>query len=105
MLRLNDPIVYVDTHGVARGAVLTTIWGNASHAATKDAHGNILETDDPAATVNLVFTSGDPDRRDNGGSGRQIERSSSVVHMSRQDVFGNYWRRVDEQGKATEKQQ
>jgi len=103
MLKLSDPIVYVDTTGVARGAVLTTIWGDANREATKDAHGNILETDDPAPTVNLVFTSGDEDRRDNGGSGRQIERASSVVHASRQTVFGNYWRRVDEAGKETEK--
>lgn len=102
MLRLSDPIVYVDTHGTARGAVLTTIWGNPHHRAEKDAHGNVLDTDDPAPTVNLAFTSGDPDRRDNGGSGRQIERASSVVHMSVQTVFGNYWRRVDEQGKTTE---
>lgn len=102
MLRISDPIVYVDTHGTARGAVLTTIWGNATHQAEKDAHGNILETNDPAPTVNLVFTSGDPDRRDNGGSGRQIERASSVVHMTNQNVFGNYWRRVDEQAKETE---
>lgn len=103
MLRLIDSIVYVDTHGSARGAVLTTIWGNPSHQAETDAHGNILQTDDPAPTVNLVFTSGDPDRRDNGGSGRQIERASSVVHMTKQNVFGNYWRRVDEQAKETEK--
>jgi hypothetical protein len=103
MLKLSDPVVYVDTHGTARGAVLTTIWGNADYASTKDAHGNILETDDPAPTVNLVFTSGDEDRRDNGGCGRQIERGSSVVHASRQNVFGNYWRRVDEVGKETEK--
>ena len=103
MLRLNDPIVYVDTHGTVHGAVLTTIWGNAAYHAETDAHGNILQTDDPSPTVNLVFTSGDPDRRDNGGSGRQIERASSVVHMTNQNVFGNYWRRIDEQGKDTEK--
>jgi len=103
MLRLSDSIIYVDTHGTAHGAVLTTIWGNPYHEAKKDAHGNILETNDPAPTVNLVFTSGDEDRRDNGGSGRQIERSSSVVHMSCQNVFGNYWRRIDETGKETEK--
>lgn len=104
MLRLSDPIVYVDTHGVARGAVLSTIWDGGANPE-RDAHGNVIASDAPAPAVNLVFTSGDPDRRDNGGSGRQIERASSVVHMSRQETFGNYWRRLDEQGKATEKQQ
>lgn len=104
MLRLSDPIIYVDPHGVARGAVLSTIWDGGENPV-RDAHGNVLVSDAKAPAVNLVFTSGDPDRRDNGGSGRQIERASSVVHASRQDVFGNYWRRIDEPAKPTEKQE
>jgi hypothetical protein len=102
MLRLQDAIVYVDPHGVARGAILTTIWDGGPNPV-RDAHGNVLESDSVAPCVNLVFTSGDADRRDNGGCGRQIERESSVTHMSLSSVHGRYWRRLDEAGKDTER--
>jgi hypothetical protein len=105
MLKISDAVVYVDPHGVARGAVLCTIWGQGTTGGwhpEKDAHGNTVATDEPAPPVNLVFTSGDAGRRDNGGMGRQVERASSVPHMSRLEAHGNYWRRLDEPGKATE---
>lgn len=102
MLKLSDPVIYVDPFGVVRGAILTTIWDRGQNGRG-DSHNNTVESDADAPCVNLVFTSGDDNRTDNAGAGRQIERASSVVHMRMQSAHGNYWRRLDEQGKETER--
>ena len=40
--------------------------------------------------INLVLVSTDGDKQDTYG--RQIERETSVQHVSATDVHGNYWR-------------
>lgn len=75
-----DAIVYVDSTAVARAALVTTSGGS---------------------WVNLVVVSTDETRSDSYG--RQIERQTSVVHHSRQEAPGNYWRWADEQPKPTER--
>jgi hypothetical protein len=78
--RVGEPVIYVDPVGGMRHAIVTQPWG--------------------LTCINLVFVSGDEDRKDSFG--RQIERQSSCMHASVVPVHGNYWRFPDEPGKPTE---
>jgi len=83
----DSQIIYVDPKGVAHSALVTAWW-----------NGNQTITDYVSASgepgCNLVYVSGDPERKDS--CGRQIERNTSVVHKSKQPAHGNYWCWPDE---------
>ena len=81
---IGQHVIYVDTKGVARDA-LVTIWWSAT-AEQQKLYG--------APGVNVVFVSGDENKND--GYGRQTEHSTSICHRSKQSAPGNYWRWPDE---------
>lgn len=80
VLQEGDVVTYVDPRGVPRPALVTAVWGASP------------DTEDREVGVNLVFVSGDPERKD--PYGRQVERETSVVHEDSQPAHGNFWRRA-----------
>ena len=81
MPEVGEAVVFVDPVGVAHSALVTAAWSEDC--------------------INVVFVSGDLDKRDSYG--RQIERQTSIMHAAIVPVHGNYWRFVDEPGKETER--
>lgn len=79
-LQVGQSVVYVDPVGKRHAALVTEVW--------------------TPTCINLVFVSSDENRKDTFG--RQIERSTSLMHMSVVPVHGNYWRRAYELAKDTE---
>jgi hypothetical protein len=73
-------VVFVDPHSVPRPALLTQVWQPWG--------------DSQEPSVNLVFVSGDENRKDS--CGRQTEHSTSVPHRSNQAAPGLYWKWPDE---------
>ena len=73
-----DVIVYHDTHGTPHNALVTNAWGGVLDGA-----------------VNLAYVSDDKNETD--PYGQQLKRESSVSHVSKTNVFGRYWRRVNEE--------
>ena len=78
-----DAVVYVDPVGVVHPALVTAAWSEDC--------------------VNLVYVSSDASKRDSYG--RQIERTTSLMHASIVPVHGNYWRFHDQEAKPTEREQ
>ena len=83
-LEVGSAIVYVDPHGKRHNALVNIVWGSVE--SYQSASG------EPGC--NLIYVSGDGDKSDTYG--RQIERSTSVVHKSKQPAHGNYWCWPDE---------
>lgn len=75
-MQIGDLVIYVDSLGVERPALLTAIWGP---------YGELQKP-----SVNVVIVSNDEKEHDTYG--RQIKRETSVVHQSAQPAHGNYWR-------------
>jgi hypothetical protein len=75
-LEVGSSIIYVDAHAKEHNALVTVVWSAMSG-----------QEGEPGC--NLVFVSGDDSKTD--PYGRQIERSTSVVHRSKQPAHGNYW--------------
>lgn len=78
-----DSVIYHDEIGTPYPALVT-------------AGGFEYLEDERAATgyLNVIYVSIDSSKRDNYG--RQIERSSSVSHVSQTTAWGRYWRWSDE---------
>ena len=72
---VRDVVIYHDPKGQPHNALITNVWSNTC--------------------INLAFVSSDPARSDSYG--RQIERTTSMVHGSQQAAHGNYWRWPDEE--------
>ena len=70
-------VIFHDGKGLPHNALVKAVWG-----------------DGETPCINLVFVSGDEARQD--GAGRQTEIETSVVHKSKSNVHGNYWRWPDE---------
>ena len=87
MVKIGDAVIFVDPVGQPRPALVTAVWGQYATPMS------------PAPGVNLVIVSEDPFRDDTYG--RQIERSTSVVHQSNQPAHGNYWREVGDTSPLT----
>tara|TARA_R110000868_G_scaffold118613_4_gene314548 strand:- start:762 stop:1025 length:264 start_codon:yes stop_codon:yes gene_type:complete len=68
--QLGEAIVYCDPTGVDYDALITAVWGTTC--------------------INLLFVSGDENRKDSYG--RQVERQTSMSHVSQSQVHGFYWR-------------
>ena len=71
-------VIYVDTLGKDRPALVTTIHGPA----------------DKNPGINCVIVNDDDKQTDTYGN--KIERATSVSHQSAQWAHGNYWYFVDE---------
>jgi hypothetical protein len=83
----NSQVIYVDPKGVRRAALVTVWWtGDQEISTYRAANG------EPGC--NLVFVSGDENRKDS--CGRQVEHATSVVHKAKQVAHGNYWCWPDE---------
>jgi len=83
-LEVGSSIVYVDQHAKAHNALVTVVWGDIPSYQSP--------TGQPGC--NVVFVSGDASKADQYGT--QIERETSVVHMTLQPAHGRYWRWADE---------
>lgn len=84
--KIGGYVFFVDERAVRRPALVTQVWKSMG------GHG--------ADGVNVVFVN--PDDSHSDQYGRQIERKTSVTHMSQQPAHGWYWRGIDEVGKETE---
>lgn len=73
MVKIGDAVTFVDPTGKHFNAVCTANWDS----------GNEFPS------INVVYVSGDESETDSYG--RQIKRSTSVVHQSKQAAHGNYW--------------
>lgn len=74
MLHVGDVVIFHDDRGRQHNALITAVWSQQC--------------------VNLVHVSSDENRQDDYG--RQIERPTSVEHVSRKAVHGMYFRLPDE---------
>jgi hypothetical protein len=92
-LRIGMPVVYVDEYRRERPALVTNQFGAAGAIVDVDAfkarHGC-------GPSVNVVFAALDEDKHD--PYGRQLERETSVAHVSGKPMReGRYWRFPDEE--------
>lgn len=78
-LSVGSHVVYTDQFSVRHDAVVTAVWGEIS----------AYKPNTPMPGCNLVFVSGDETKTD--PYGRQIERETSVVHVSNQPAKGRFW--------------
>lgn len=78
-LSVGDSIVYIDAHRMRHSALVTTVWGPFTGGQPG---------------CNLVYVSGDDSKTD--PYGRQIERQTSVVHLSGQPAGAFCWCWPDE---------
>jgi hypothetical protein len=70
--KIGDAVTFVNPVGKRFGAVVTANWGTG-----------------PTPSINVVYVTDDEAKTDSYG--RQIERSTSVVHQSNQAAHGMYW--------------
>jgi hypothetical protein len=73
--QIGDPVVWHDSTGVPHNALVTAVWG--------------------PTCINVVVVSSDKNKGDDYG--RQIERNTSSLHKSVNQVHGFYWRFPDEE--------
>ena len=73
-LHVGDVVIFHDARGRPHNALVTAVWSQEC--------------------VNLVHASGDENRQDDYG--RQIERPTSIEHVSRKSVHGYYFRLPEE---------
>lgn len=76
-VEVGQHVLFVDPLSRPRPAVVTAVWGQYKTPQS------------PIPGVNVVIVSNDPSREDTYG--RQIERETSVVHVSNQPAPGAYW--------------
>ncbi len=85
-LKVEQSVEFVDEKGRAHTALVTAVHGTYGHSCGKREDG--VDLGQPS--VNLLWVSPDESKQD--ANGRQIERSSSVVHESSQGAHGMFWR-------------
>jgi hypothetical protein len=73
-VKVGEKVIYHNPVGKPFEALVTAVWG--------------------PKCINIVFVSGDTERTDSFG--RQIERQTSLSHVSNSPVHGQYWRFEDE---------
>lgn len=72
-LKVGDHIVFIDEHRVSHEALVTRVWVSLGGKPG----------------CNLVFVSGDESK--DAPYGRQIERRTSIVHLSQQPARASCW--------------
>ena len=82
-MKIGDHVLYVDALSRPRHALVTAGWNQPGYTPTT-----------PEPGLNLVLVSHDEAKDD--PYGRQIERETSVVHVSNQPAPGAYWCREHE---------
>lgn len=83
---VGDVVIFTDSVGVDRNALVTAVFGEATHNPSRD---DPEHWDMPC--INAVWVSKDESKQD--PYGRQIERDqTSIVHATWQPAYGNYWR-------------
>lgn len=88
-LEVGSNVIYTDEHFADHVALVTAIWGQP------DWREHCIEPNQACVPcINLVYVSGDNTKDD--PYGRQIERSTSVVHASSQPAGGACWRMSEE---------
>lgn len=75
-LKVGDHVIFIDRHFVEHEALVTHVWPHIGGG--------------PLPGCNLVYVSGDVARSDTYG--RQIERETSIVHLSYQPAKASCWR-------------
>jgi hypothetical protein len=97
-LEVGSSIIFVDAKAVRHNALVTIVWDQVAEYAgrwEKDAEGkDVWKQVSAWPGCNLVFISGDPERKDS--CGRQMERQTSVIHKTMQPAHGMYWCWPDE---------
>lgn len=81
MPKEGDIVIYHDEVGKPYNALITS--GGFEHGGSA------------TGWINVLYVSDDPAKRDNYG--RQIERQSSVSHVTGTTAWGRYWRWPDEE--------
>jgi len=111
-LEIGTVVTYVDQHYKAHEALVVAIHGNPRGALTRtktdesgkyvaDEHGYLISEEVEGSAgkhwpcINLVYVSGDEAKQDQYG--RQIERESSVVHITNNSAGGFCWQWPDEE--------
>lgn len=79
-VHVGDVVVFHNSKGKAHNALVNCVFDRGGRSEP--------------ATINIVHVSGDEDRQDSYG--RQIERPTSVPHISATGVHGMCWRYQDE---------
>lgn len=74
--KVGGAITFVDPLGIERAAIVTAVHG--------------LPMGGTKPSINVVYVTGDESKTDTYG--RQIERSTSVVHQGNQAAHGMFWR-------------
>jgi len=86
-LKVGDHVIFLDSHRKKHPALVTAVWDvfpsdeNGVHHITDEQH---------PPSLNLVYVAEDTSREDQYG--RQIERTTSVVHVSLNAARGNCWK-------------
>lgn len=77
-LSIGDHVVFVDSRGVKHNALVTHVWGQGTASQGGSQPG-----------CNLVYVDSEESKTD--PYGRQIGRSTSVVHVEAQPAKANCW--------------
>lgn len=92
-IHIGSPVLFVDAHGVAHHALATAVHTSPDYygpdSGGPDENGNAWARGVSQPACNLLFVTSDTSKTD--PYGRQIERSSSVVHKSMQSARGMFW--------------
>ena len=79
MPQVGDHVIFVDPVAEEHDAIVIAVWGAGQPG-----------TNDVAPALNVMYA--DPDETKTDSYGRQIARSTSVVHKSNQAAHGMFWR-------------
>lgn len=77
--QVGDSVIFIDSHRVEHQALVTNVFG-----AWQDGYSG----------CNVVYTSSDESKQD--PYGRQLERATSICHVSVNPARAYCWRNVDE---------
>lgn len=83
-VEVGEHVVYVDEKRHYHNALITAVWGEVTHGV--EPGGNPWVN---YPCINLLYVVDAPEQQDQYG--RQIERTSSVVHFSSQTAPGFSW--------------
>ena len=81
-VKIGDAVVFINATGQEFFALVTEVWDGGDPSKI------------PNPSLNVVYISDDYAARDQYG--RQVARSTSVVHQSNQAAHGMKWRRIGE---------
>jgi hypothetical protein len=106
MVKIGDHVLFADSRSRPVHAVVSAVWPKMKVVAAPDdpaAYDGKKAVPDPdqAPSLNVVFVSMDEARHDSYG--RQVERETSLAHVSAQPAPGMYWCRPEEYDPARDR--